>query len=96
MYLLESLSAINPQAMIRSATSQDIDELLRLEHLCFEHDRLKRTDFRNALRSIRTLILVEDDGGALAAYALLRMQGRKGHLQSLAVDSTDAMGSAQD
>lgn len=72
--------------MIRPATAQDIDELLRLEHLCFEHDRLKRTDFRNALRSIRTLLLVEDDGGSVAAYALLRMQGRKGHLQSLAVD----------
>ena len=62
--------------MIRPATPKDIDELLRLEHTCFEHDRLKRTDFRNALRSVRTLILVEDDGGSVAAYALLRMQGR--------------------
>lgn len=72
--------------MIRSATTQDVDELLRLEHLCFEHDRLKRTDFRNALRAARSLVLVADDGERLAAYALLRMQGRLGHLLSLAVD----------
>ena len=72
--------------MIRSATTQDVDELLRLEHLCFEHDRLKRTDFRNALRAARSLVLVADDGERLAAYALLKMQGRLGHLLSLAVD----------
>lgn len=72
--------------MIRSATSQDVDELLRLENLCFEHDRLKRTDFRNALRASRSLLLVADDGDAIAAYALLKMQGRLGHLLSLAVD----------
>jgi len=72
--------------MIRPATSKDVDELLRLENLCFEHDRLKRTDFRNALRAARSLVLVTDDGERLAAYALLKMQGRLGHLLSLAVD----------
>lgn len=72
--------------MIRLATTQDVDELLRLEHLCFEHDRLKRTDFRNALRAARSLLLVHDGGDGLGAYALLRMQGRLGHLLSLAVD----------
>lgn len=72
--------------MIRPANSKDVDELLRLEHACFDHDLLTRTDFRNALRAAKSLILVEDDGGSLAAYALLRMQGRKGHLLSLAVD----------
>ncbi|HEV7164040.1 MAG TPA: ribosomal protein S18-alanine N-acetyltransferase [Gammaproteobacteria bacterium] len=72
--------------MIRAATTQDVDELLRLEHACFEHDLLKRSDFRNALRATKSLLLVKDDGGKLAAYALLRMQGRKGHLLSLAVD----------
>src|SRR5579859_5262358 len=72
--------------MIRPATSKDVDELLRLENLCFEHDRLKRTDFRNALRAARSLVLVADDGERLAAYALLKMQGRLGHLLSLAVD----------
>ncbi len=72
--------------MIRPATSKDVDELLRLENLCFEHDRLKRTDFRNALRAARSLLLVHDSGDRLGAYALLRMQGRLGHLLSLAVD----------
>src|SRR5579871_6395183 len=72
--------------MIRPATSKDVDELLRLENLCFEHDRLTRTDFRNALRASRAALLVSDSGEGLAAYALLRMKGRQGHLQSLAVD----------
>ena len=72
--------------MIRIATNHDIDQLLRLENACFEHDLLTRTDFRNALRASRCLVLVQADGDRLAAYALLRMQGRKGHLQSLAVD----------
>lgn len=72
--------------MIRPATPQDVDELLWLEHACFEHDRLKRTDFRNALRAARSLLLVVDSADGLAAYALLRMQGRLGHLLSLAVD----------
>jgi len=72
--------------MIRPATSNDVDELIRLEQLCFEHDRLKRTDFRNALRAAKSLLLVVDDDGSLSAYALLRMQGRLGHLLSLAVD----------
>ncbi|HET7175098.1 MAG TPA: ribosomal protein S18-alanine N-acetyltransferase [Gammaproteobacteria bacterium] len=72
--------------MIRPATSKDVDELLRLENLCFEHDRLKRTDFRNALRASRALVLVHAEAERLSAYALLRMKGRQGHLQSLAVD----------
>lgn len=72
--------------MIRPTTSQDIDELLRLENACFQHDRLKRTDFRNALRASRALVLVYAEADRLSAYALLRMQGRQGHLQSLAVD----------
>lgn len=72
--------------MIRPATTRDIDELLRLENACFDHDLLSRTDFRNALRASRCLVLVQADGERLAAYALLRMKGRQGHLQSLAVD----------
>ncbi|HEV2110738.1 MAG TPA: ribosomal protein S18-alanine N-acetyltransferase [Gammaproteobacteria bacterium] len=72
--------------MIRPATTRDIDELLRLENACFDHDLLSRTDFRNALRASRSLVLVRADGDRLAAYALLRMKGRQGHLQSLAVD----------
>lgn len=72
--------------MIRPAVTTDIDELLRLENACFDHDLLSRTDFRNALRASRSLVLVQADGDRLAAYALLRMKGRQGHLQSLAVD----------
>ena len=72
--------------MIRSATTKDIDQLLRLENACFEHDQLTRTDFRNALRASRALVLVYAEADRLAAYALLRMKGRQGHLQSLAVD----------
>jgi len=72
--------------MICPATNKDIDELLRLENVCFEHDRLTRSDFRNALRASRSLLLVADGSTGLAAYALLRMKGRQGHLLSLAVD----------
>ena len=72
--------------MIRPAISKDVDELLRLENVCFEHDQLTRTDFRNALRASRALILVHAEAERLAAYALLRMKARQGHLQSLAVD----------
>lgn len=72
--------------MIRAAVNHDIDQLLRLENACFQHDRLSRTDFRNALRASRALVLVYAEADRLSAYALLRMQGRQGHLQSLAVD----------
>lgn len=72
--------------MIRPASPKDVDELLRLEHACFDHDRLTRTDFRNALRSVRSQVLVAQEGGGVIAYALLQVRGRVGHLQSLAVD----------
>ena len=74
--------------MIHPATSQKLDELIRLEKACFDHDRLTRTDFRRALRSIRSLVLVAEDGDQVLAYALLHVHGRKGHLQSLAVSPT--------
>ena len=72
--------------MIRPALPSDIDTLLHLEQVCFHGDRLTRMDFRRALRSSRSLVLVETEGDRVRGYALLRTQASRAHLQSLAVD----------
>lgn|SRR5690242_14696326 len=72
--------------MIRAAIERDIDSLLPIEHRCFHHDRLSRLDFHRALKAKSAVLLVAEEGGVVMGYALLRIRGRQGHLESLAVD----------
>ena len=72
--------------MIRPAVERDIDSLLPIEHRCFHHDRLTRLDFHRALKAKSAALLVAEEGGTVMGYALLRIRGRQGHLESLAVD----------
>ena len=72
--------------MISPALERDIDALLPIEHRCFNHDRLTRLDFHRALKAKSAILLVAEEGGAVLGYALLRVRGRQGHLESLAVD----------
>ena len=60
--------------------------MLPIEHRCFHHDRLTRLDFHRALKSKSAVLLVAEEGGVVLGYALLRIRGRQGHLESLAVD----------
>lgn len=72
--------------MIRPATERDIDALLPIEHRCFHHDRLTRLDFHRALKAKSAVLLIAEEGSAVLGYALLKIRGRQGHLESLAVD----------
>ena len=72
--------------MIRPAVERDIDFLLPIEHRCFHHDRLARLDFHRALKAKSAVLLVAEEGGTVMGYSLLRIRGRQGHLESLAVD----------
>ena len=72
--------------MIRPANLRDIDALLPIEHRSFHHDRLTRLDFTRALAAKSAVLLVDEEGGAVLGYALIRIRGRQAHLESLAVD----------
>lgn len=73
---------------IRKAAPTDLDELLRLESVAFQGDRLSRRSFRRWLKHAGCVFLVSEDGGALCGYILLvlRRGTRLARLYSLAVD----------
>lgn len=74
---------------IRRAGPSDLQELLRLEALCFRTDRLSRRSFRRWLRHDDCVFLVcSSDAGTLCGYILviLRRGTRLARLYSLAVD----------
>ncbi|HEX8166162.1 MAG TPA: GNAT family N-acetyltransferase [Beijerinckiaceae bacterium] len=71
---------------IREARPDDLDALLAVEDV-FPTDRLGRRNFRHAVRSATTdLIVAEDEAGA-AGYALVqrRRNSKVAHLSSIAV-----------
>ncbi len=73
---------------VRKAVKTDIDELLRLEALAFQGDRLSRRSFKRWLRHKGCVFLVSDEVGTLSGYILviLRRGTRLARLYSLAVD----------
>ena len=77
-----------PVTDIRKALGTDIDELLRLESLAFQGDRLSRRSFKRWLRHSGCIFLVREENGALGGYILviLRRGTRLARLYSLAVD----------
>lgn len=73
---------------LRRAVPGDTEELIRLEHLCFQTDRLSRRSFQRWLRHEDCVFLVSDAGEGLAGYILvIRRRGtRLARIYSLAVD----------
>lgn len=57
--------------MLRHATLDDIDALLKIENLCFATDRLSRRSFRHLLTRGNAVILVDDEQGCIRGYVLL-------------------------
>src|SRR3954451_24840206 len=76
-----------PRWTIRAATSDDLDDLLRIENAAFASDRIKRSSFRRLIASPTASILVCEHDGECAGYALVltRAKCRDGRLYSLAV-----------
>ncbi|AOU97273.1 ribosomal-protein-alanine acetyltransferase [Acidihalobacter yilgarnensis] len=56
--------------MIRPATLDDVDALLRLEESCFQTDRLSRRQFRYMILRAHADVLVHEHEGVSAAYVL--------------------------
>ncbi len=73
---------------VRKAVETDIDELLRLEELAFQGDRLSRRSFKRWLQHPGCVFLVSEERGSLGGYILvvLRRGTRLARLYSLAVD----------
>ena len=73
---------------IRKAAPADLDELLRLESLAFQGDRLSRRSFSRWLKHSGCVFLASEDCGVLRGYILLvlRRGTRLARLYSLAVD----------
>jgi ribosomal protein S18 acetylase RimI-like enzyme len=74
-------------ADIRPARASDIDALLAIEDAVFEGDRLSRRSFIRHLDSETALLLVAEEAGEVAGYALLfhRRSDRIVRIYSLAV-----------
>ncbi|MBD3367751.1 MAG: GNAT family N-acetyltransferase [Candidatus Eisenbacteria bacterium] len=75
--------------MIRDATTDDLDALLRLEDTSFETDRMSRSSLRRLLGSATAVFLVDEAGGDVTGYILLlvRASSNRARLYSLAVDA---------
>lgn len=72
--------------MIRSATPEDIDALVRLEAI-FPGDRMSRQSFRRLLKRDSASILVHEEGGEIIANSvvLYRRGSLSGRIYSLVV-----------
>ena len=77
---------------IREATIQDLDELIAIEQLCFDSDKLSKRSFRHHIQSEHSDLLIVENltdtvfPNVLAYGLILRHQGtRLARLYSLAV-----------
>lgn len=75
--------------MIRQATLRDLDGLVELERRCFDSDLISRRSFRHLLTRANASLLVADEDGALAGYALVVFNRGTAlaRLYSIAVDA---------
>lgn len=55
---------------VRAAVLTDLDSLVQVEQRCFQSDRLSRRSFRHFLTRGKASVLVFDDAGEIAGYAL--------------------------
>ncbi len=74
---------------MRPGVRDDLDNLLVLEGRAFTGDRLTRRSFRHLLGVPTAALLVAEEGGRLAGYALVLFKARSGlaRLYSIAVAS---------
>lgn len=72
---------------IRKARLADIDALLALEWSVFTVDHLSRRSFRNFLTSPHSVLMVAEEGGAIAGYVhiLFRPGSKAARLYSIGV-----------
>ena len=77
-----------PVTAIRRAAMSDLEELQRLERLCFQADRMSRRSFQRWLRNDDCVFLVCEGETQLCGYILviLRRGTRLARLYSLAID----------
>lgn len=57
--------------MIRPATLDDLDGLVRIEERCFQIDRFSRRNFRYLLSEANAATLVDEEEGVLRGYAMV-------------------------
>ena len=55
---------------VREAALSDLDGLVQVEQRCFRSDRLSRRSFRHFLTRGKASVLIYDDAGEIAGYAL--------------------------
>ena len=74
--------------MIRNATLNDLDALVRLETRCFDSDMISRRSFRYMISRSHACLLVDDEQGVIRGYALaLLLRGTSlARLYSIATD----------
>ena len=61
----------HPQVNLRRASLADVDALANLEERAFRGDRISRRGFHQFVRSPRAALIVAEEDGALAGYALV-------------------------
>jgi ribosomal protein S18 acetylase RimI-like enzyme len=76
-----------PQAHIRPGHMRDLDALVALENAVFTTDILSRRSFRHFLTASKSSLIVAEDSGKLAGYALVLYPPRSklARLYSIAV-----------
>ena len=57
--------------MIRKAELSDIDALVDLEQVCFQHDRISPRSFKHFIKSDKSSLLLEEEDGGIGGYALV-------------------------
>src|SRR6202049_2374795 len=60
-----------PEMSLRPARLADVDALANLEQRVFRGDRVSRRGFRRFVRSPRAALMVAEEDGVLAGYALV-------------------------
>jgi len=75
--------------VIRLASLRDLNGLVELERGCFDSDLISRRSFRHLLTRANASLLVADEDGALAGYALVVFNRGTAlaRLNSIAVDA---------
>src|SRR5947207_5428110 len=77
----------DPEIRLRPAALSDVDALANLERRGFRGDRISRRGFRRFARSPRAALIVAEEDGVLAGYALVLFRQGSGiaRLYSIAV-----------
>ena len=77
-----------PHLALRPGRLTDVDALAALEQRAFRGDRISRRGFRQFVRSPRAALIVAEEDGVLAGYALVLFRQGSGiaRLYSIAVD----------